>query len=156
MKWTLVFVTLLLNLYLPAKAAGPGGHGGHGHSSHSGGRSLGSRSYSHSSSRYGGSHGYRSSSSHSGRGSVSSYTPHSSSAPRHSLNYCASCSRSSNGRIARSSESRREFMHQSGYPNGRPGYVIDHVVPLKRGGRDVPSNMQWQTAAEAKAKDKVE
>jgi hypothetical protein len=29
-------------------------------------------------------------------------------------------------------------------------------VPLKRGGADSPSNMQWQTQAAAKAKDKVE
>ena len=32
-----------------------------------------------------------------------------------------------------------------------PGYVIDHVVPLKRGGADAPSNMQWQTEAAATA-----
>jgi len=37
-----------------------------------------------------------------------------------------------------------------------PGYVIDHVVPLKRGGEDAPENMQWQTIEEAKAKDKIE
>jgi hypothetical protein len=37
-----------------------------------------------------------------------------------------------------------------------PGYVIDHVVALKRGGADKPGNMQWQTIAAAKAKDKVE
>jgi hypothetical protein len=37
-----------------------------------------------------------------------------------------------------------------------PGYVIDHVVPLKRGGPDAPANMQWQTTAAAKAKDKIE
>jgi 5-methylcytosine-specific restriction endonuclease McrA len=34
--------------------------------------------------------------------------------------------------------------------------VIDHVVPLSRGGADAPSNMQWQTVREAKAKDKWE
>jgi hypothetical protein len=34
--------------------------------------------------------------------------------------------------------------------------VVDHVVPLKRGGADRPENMQWQTKADAKAKDKWE
>jgi hypothetical protein len=37
-----------------------------------------------------------------------------------------------------------------------PGYVADHVVPLKRGGADDPSNMQWQTTADGKAKDRAE
>ncbi len=37
-----------------------------------------------------------------------------------------------------------------------PGYVIDHITPLKRGGADSPDNMQWQTKADAKAKDKWE
>jgi len=36
------------------------------------------------------------------------------------------------------------------------GYVIDHINPLACGGPDGPSNMQWQTIAEAKAKDKWE
>ena len=39
---------------------------------------------------------------------------------------------------------------------GCPGYVIDHVQPLKRGGTDTASNMQWQTKEEAKAKDRIE
>jgi len=34
--------------------------------------------------------------------------------------------------------------------------VIDHVKALKRGAADAPSNMQWQTVAAAKAKDKTE
>jgi hypothetical protein len=34
--------------------------------------------------------------------------------------------------------------------------VIDHVVPLKRGGADNAENMQWQTKAEAAAKDRWE
>jgi hypothetical protein len=37
-----------------------------------------------------------------------------------------------------------------------PGYVIDHVQALACGGPDHPGNMQWQTTAEAKAKDKWE
>src|SRR6516225_2415325 len=37
-----------------------------------------------------------------------------------------------------------------------PGYVEDHIVPLACGGPDAPSNMQWQTIREARAKDKWE
>ncbi len=47
-------------------------------------------------------------------------------------------------------------MKQTGYPNGRPGYVVDHIIPLECGGADDPSNMQWRTVAEGKAKDKTE
>ncbi len=36
------------------------------------------------------------------------------------------------------------------------GYVIDHVKPLACGGLDTPKNMQWQTIADARAKDKWE
>jgi cytoskeletal protein RodZ len=64
--------------------------------------------------------------------------------------------RMANGRIARSEAAKRQFMRQTGYPKGRPGYVIDHVRPLACGGADSPSNMQWQTIAEGKAKDKTE
>ena len=48
------------------------------------------------------------------------------------------------------------FMKQSGHSKGRTGYVVDHIKPLKEGGADDPSNMQWQTKADAKAKDKAE
>lgn len=64
--------------------------------------------------------------------------------------------RDGGGRIKRSESAKREFMKRTGYPKGRPGYVIDHVVPLACGGADTPSNMQWQTVAEAKAKDRIE
>ena len=37
-----------------------------------------------------------------------------------------------------------------------PGYVVDHVVPLCAGGPDKPPNMQWQTIAAGKAKDREE
>lgn len=37
-----------------------------------------------------------------------------------------------------------------------PGYVIDHIVPLACHGLDEPVNMQWQSIADGKAKDKWE
>ena len=74
----------------------------------------------------------------------------------HGSSYCTSCARDSHGRIARSPEARQEFMTQTGYPRGRPGYVVDHIIPLKRGGADEPWNMQWQTSAEGKVKDATE
>jgi hypothetical protein len=36
------------------------------------------------------------------------------------------------------------------------GYVIDHIKPLACCGSDSVDNMQWQTVAEAKAKDRWE
>lgn len=37
------------------------------------------------------------------------------------------------------------------------GYVVDHVCPLAACcGLDAPQNMQWQTVAEAKRKDRWE
>jgi hypothetical protein len=68
----------------------------------------------------------------------------------------ASVPRDAKGRIARSEAARHAFARQTGYPNGRPGYVVDHIVPLTCGGADRPSNMQWQTVAAAKLKDKTE
>ncbi len=65
-------------------------------------------------------------------------------------------SRSSHNRIQRSASARRGFLRQTGYPRGRPGYVVDHVVPLACGGADSPSNMQWQTRSAARAKDRTE
>jgi 5-methylcytosine-specific restriction endonuclease McrA len=75
---------------------------------------------------------------------------------------CTTCARDSKGRIARSATAKRDFQKSHPCPStGKTtgackGYVIDHVVPLKRGGADAPSNMQWQTKAAAKAKDKIE
>lgn len=64
--------------------------------------------------------------------------------------------RDKRGRIKRSAAAKREFMRKTGYPEGRPGYVVDHVVALKHGGKDEPANMQWQTVEAAKEKDRWE
>jgi hypothetical protein len=79
----------------------------------------------------------------------------STSSHRKSSSRCTTCPRDSHGKIKRSPEARKNFERQTGYPHGRKGYVIDHIVPLACGGADAPSNMQWQTKAEAKAKDKT-
>ena len=36
------------------------------------------------------------------------------------------------------------------------GYVIDRIIPPVCGGAEAPENMQWQTLAEAKEKDRWE
>jgi hypothetical protein len=70
--------------------------------------------------------------------------------------------RDSRGRIKRSTAAKNAFKREHPCPsNGRssgscPGYVIDHVNPLECGGADSPANMQWQTIADSKAKDKTE
>jgi hypothetical protein len=66
------------------------------------------------------------------------------------------------GRIKRSGAEKNAFKRQQPCPsNGStsgkcPGYVIDHVKPLECGGADLPVNMEWQTIADGKAKDKTE
>ncbi len=65
-------------------------------------------------------------------------------------------------RIKRSQRAKTEFAKTHPCPSTKtpklpcPGYVIDHVKPLACGGKDAPSNMQWQTIEEGKAKDKWE
>jgi hypothetical protein len=50
---------------------------------------------------------------------------------------------------------RPEFVTYGGLAK-LSGMVRDHVVPLGLGGPDVRSNMQYQTYADADAKDRVE
>lgn len=53
----------------------------------------------------------------------------------------------------------REFEREHPCPatgGACPGWVKDHVVPLACGGPDAVANLQWQTAADAAAKDKWE
>ena len=83
-----------------------------------------------------------------------SNSPSSGSKKKSGSNY--SVARDKNGKIQRSSSEKHAFMKLSGYPKGRPGYVVDHIIPLKKGGCDCPSNMQWQTVKAAREKDKWE
>lgn len=70
--------------------------------------------------------------------------------------------RDRHGRVARSRTARAEFMRSHPCPStGKrsgacPGYVVDHRKALACGGADSQENMQWQTNAEGKAKDKWE
>jgi hypothetical protein len=63
---------------------------------------------------------------------------------------------------ARSAAEVRAFKWEQPCPStglhgGRcPGWIVDHKEPLCAGGADKPANMQWQTVADAKAKDKLE
>ena len=74
----------------------------------------------------------------------------------------AGVQRDNHRHIKRSAETKSAFKHDHPCPSTGarsgpcPGYVIDHVRPLKRGGADDPSNMQWQTRTAAKQKDKTE
>lgn len=122
-----VLLLLLLSIALPSTASS-GSHGT-------------GRSRSHSSSH---TRSYRGSHHHSGRAASSSIR------------------RDTHGRIRRSAAAKHSFERQhpcpsTGRSSGRcPGYVVDHVRPLECGGADAPSNMQWQTVADGKAKDKTE
>lgn len=76
--------------------------------------------------------------------------------------YHPTVQRDRHGRIKRSSAARDAFKREhpcpsTGRSSGRcPGYVIDHRTALECGGADAPFNMQWQTVAEGKAKDRTE
>ncbi len=103
---------------------------------------------------------------------VSGYDRHPAGTTPHSYyrkNYIAegytlhsSVQRDKHGKIKRSSAAKDAFKRDhpcpsTGRSTGRcPGYVIDHKIALECGGADAPFNMQWQTAAEGKAKDKTE
>ncbi len=158
LSWALGTMTacvLSACLAFPVTADARGGRGG--------GHSGGGRSSSHVT----GSHATRSAGIRAPRSSTT-HIPHSSSraastaitAPR--ANTAVGAQRDKHGRIARSTKAKDEFKKthpcpSTGKSSGScPGYVIDHVQPLKRGGADRPSNMQWQTKEAAKEKDRAE
>jgi hypothetical protein len=131
--------------------------GGHGGGHHSGAHASGSHSYTggHTGSHTGGRATDFGAGSHSG----SSYQGGSYSFHRGTS---LGVERDAKGRIARSAKAKDSFKRSHPCPStGKaygacPGYVIDHVHALKRGGADAPSKMQWQTKAAARAKDRIE
>jgi hypothetical protein len=97
-----------------------------------------------------------------GTSNTSSYHPYRRGYMAEGYTAHTSVQRDKHGRIKRSRAAKSAFEHQqpcpsTGRPSGRcPGYVVDHVRPLECGGADDPANMQWQTVAAGKAKDKTE
>lgn len=110
-----------------------------------------------------GGHSGTSSASHTSH-AKSTAAPKAAKAPKaaHSSKHAQGAKRDSHGKIARSEHAKDDFKKKHPCPStGKssgacPGYVIDHVKPLKRGGADDPNNMQWQTKETAKQKDKTE
>jgi len=153
----LLFAVLLMVVPVGAR----GIHSGYSCSSRS--RSYGS----HSTKSYHSRPSTSSSRSHSStRHAYRSHSAHSSSHSRGTNSYRTrsngSVQRDSHGKIKRSAAAKDAFKRQQPCPStGKsrgacPGYVIDHVKPLECGGADAPSNMQWQTVAAGKSKDKTE
>jgi hypothetical protein len=54
------------------------------------------------------------------------------------------------GHLVRSDSRRARFVKMTG--GERAGMVVNHIVPLRCGGCDVPSNMEWMTVADWKAR----
>lgn len=132
------------------------GHGGHSssrsHRSHASGATHHSSASSHGGFRHSGA-GTIHAGGHATRGTFRHAPPsHKATGVHHH----------SHGNTRRDPEQRAKFMRthpcpSTGKTHGAcPGYVVDHVQALKHGGRDDPSNMQWQSVRAAKAKDKVE
>lgn len=58
------------------------------------------------------------------------------------------------GELIRSMTRRADFLRMIGYPDGKvpAGHEVNHIVPLRCGGCDVPSNMELMTTATWKAR----
>lgn len=171
MRRTVCIILLLAGMFLPVSSAQTGTHSAY--RTHSASSTESVRSYSRSNGTYRSSHGH----SKLGTGRSEGRIPRTSRSPRtyarrhiityhrtHSNagGYALSPTRDARGRIRRSGAAKEAFKRQQPCPStGRgsgacPGYVIDHVRPLECGGADAPENMQWQTIADGKAKDKTE
>jgi hypothetical protein len=68
----------------------------------------------------------------------------------------AHVSRDSQGRIKRNSSARERFLQAHGLTRTPPGCQVDHIVPLAKGGPDVPSNMQLLCGEALREKESTE
>ena len=167
LRATLLALLLALSPYAIAKGGSHGGHSGgytsnhvsHGNSGHAVGH-VSHGGGGHHATTHTGHHSTSShTTSHTSKHSGSHTTTHHSNHVTHDAHGIA---RDKHGHIARSAKAKDDFKKQhpcpaTGKSSGAcPGYVIDHVKPLKRGGADAPSNMQWQTKEAAKEKDRWE
>jgi hypothetical protein len=56
----------------------------------------------------------------------------------------------------RSPPAVRQFVRENPPPGPRSDYVVDHINPLRNGGTNDKSNLQWQTIPDARAKDRID
>jgi 5-methylcytosine-specific restriction endonuclease McrA len=45
-------------------------------------------------------------------------------------------------KVERSASAKKKFLKSKGYSKSPKGYDVDHIIPLSKGGKDVPTNMQ--------------
>jgi hypothetical protein len=68
---------------------------------------------------------------------------------------CNNCVRDVSGHISQNPAPVRKFRATHPCPanqslkGGCPGYLVDHIKPLDRGGKDTPQNMRWRSVAQA-------
>ncbi len=68
---------------------------------------------------------------------------------------CANCVRDLSGHISRNPAPVRAFRLKKPCPatgsvkGPCAGFLVDHIKPLNRGGRDTPDNLRWRTIAQA-------
>lgn len=77
-----------------------------------------------------------------GRGYSGGHSSDSSGGSHRSSIKCQSCPRDSHGRIQRDPNAVEDFKRTQPKPPGCDHCEVDHIIPLSKGGRDGPRNMQ--------------
>jgi hypothetical protein len=74
----------------------------------------------------------------------------------HRRSYALGVPRDSHGMIKRSSSARATFLRFHGLHHTPAGCQVDHVVPLSKGGPDIPGNMRLLCGEALRAKERTE